>query len=591
MRRLLIANRGEIAVRIIRAAAEQGLETVAVHVDQDADSLAVALADVAVPLAGTTATETYLDQQKILEAAQSTGADAVHPGYGFLSENADFARAVTAAGLIWVGPSPETIERLGDKVAARELAASVDAPLAPGTDGPVAGPQAVRDFVAEHGLPVVIKAAHGGGGRGMRVVRDLDAVEEAWASAVREAEGAFGRGECFVERFLDRPRHVEAQVIADAHGHVAVVGLRDCSLQRRGQKLVEEAPAPFLPAGVEERIRASAAAICAAAGYVGAGTVEYLLSDADDAGSQPLVSFLEVNTRLQVEHPVTEETSGVDLVVEQLRVAAGEPLSLPEDPGPRGHAIEFRLNAEDPALGFLPTPGLVERFDPPTGPGVRLDAGVRAGDEIPAAFDSMIGKLIITGPDRETALRRARLALAEMRIEGVPSVLPFHRAVLEAPAFRAADGAGGFTVHTRWIEEEFDAALAESEHLAAALRHREQQMLRSTVELDGRTVELGLPAALLRRLGGGPAGGTGGAAADADRSGAEDGAVTTPVGGSLVRWAADDGAVVAAGDALAVVEAMKMEHTVTAPQTGTLKRAALEPGEMLETGQRLGTVR
>ncbi|GAA3066928.1 MULTISPECIES: acetyl/propionyl/methylcrotonyl-CoA carboxylase subunit alpha [Actinomycetes] len=590
MTTLLIANRGEIAVRIIRAAAELGHRTVAVYADQDAAALHVELADVAVALQGTTAAETYLHQDKILAAAAETGAQAVHPGYGFLSENADFARAVEQAGMIWVGPAPETIEQLGDKVAARELAVSVGAPLAPGTDGPVEGAAEVRAFAAEHGLPVVIKAAHGGGGRGMRVVRATEEIDDAYASAVREAEGAFGRGECFVERFLDRPRHVEAQVVADAQGEVAVVGIRDCSLQRRNQKLVEEAPAPFLSAEHRLAVIDSAGAICAAAGYMGAGTVEYLLSP------DGVLSFLEVNTRLQVEHPVTEETSGVDLVAEQLRIAAGEPLSaaardaatvLRETGVPSGgHAIEFRLNAEEPAHGFLPTPGLVELLQPPTGPGIRLDTGVRSGDEVPGAFDSLIAKLIVTGPDRATALRRAGTALAEMRIEGLPTVLPFHRAVLEADDFLAADGAESFRVHTRWIETEFEAELAESEHLAAAVRHREQGMRRATVEIDGRAVSLGLPAALLGLFS--SAGGTASGAADSDSSSggnADDGAITSPVAGTLVSWAAEDGADVEEGAAVAVVEAMKMESTVRAPRAGTLRREELDAGASLTAGQ------
>lgn len=597
MKRILIANRGEIAVRIIRSARESGYTTVAVYADQDADALHVQLADEALALHGTTSGQTYLDQDKLLDAARQTGADAIHPGYGFLSENADFARAVREAGLTWIGPRPETIESLGNKVTARALAVKVGAPLVPGTDGPVASSEEIRGFVAEHGLPVAIKAAHGGGGRGMRIVREEAEIDEAFASAVREAESAFGRGECFVERFLDRPRHVEAQVLADEHGSVVVVGTRDCSLQRRNQKLVEEAPAPFLSEDQRAEIHRSARAICAEAGYVGAGTVEYLLSPGQD-GRPGLLSFLEVNTRLQVEHPVTEETSGVDLVTEQLRIAEGRPLRLTEDPQPTGHSVEFRLNAEEPAHGFLPTPGPVEVFAPPTGPGIRVDTGVRSGDEVSGAFDSMLAKLIVTGPDRATTLRRAQMALAEMRIEGLPTVLPFHRQVLEAEDFLATEGAEGFRVHTRWIETEFNAAfgegMQESEHMAAALRHREQTMRRTTVEIDGRPVALGLPGALVRLLAGGQTGTTGEDTADdgapAGPGEPEKGAVLTTLAGSLVRWSVEDGASVSAGDAVAVVEAMKMESTVAAPSSGTFSREELQPGATLKAGQVLGRI-
>ncbi|KUG60472.1 acetyl/propionyl/methylcrotonyl-CoA carboxylase subunit alpha [Nesterenkonia jeotgali] len=595
MKRILIANRGEIAVRIIRSARESGYHAAAVYADQDADSLHVQLADDAVALHGTTPAQTYLDQQKLLAAAREVDADAIHPGYGFLSENADFARAVLEAGLTWIGPRPETIESLGNKVTARALAVKVGAPLVPGTDGPVAGAEEIRRFVAEHGLPVAIKAAHGGGGRGMRIVREEAEIEDAFASAVREAESAFGRGECFVERFLDRPRHVEAQVLADTQGNVFVIGTRDCSLQRRNQKLVEEAPAPFLSEDQRAEIHRSARAICAEAGYIGAGTVEYLLSPGQ--GQQPgLLSFLEVNTRLQVEHPVTEETSGVDLVAEQLRIAEGQPLRFTEDPPSRGHSVEFRLNAEEPAHGFLPTPGPVELFAAPTGPGIRVDTGVRSGDEISGAFDSMLAKLVVTGPDRATTLRRAQMALAEMRIEGLPTVLPFHRQVLEAEDFLAAEGAESFRVHTRWIETEFEAAygesMAESEHLAAALRHREQRMRRSTVEIDGRAVSLGLPGALLNLLN---AGGSQATSPDDDAAATTGGqtapgAVVSKLAGSLVSFAVQDGAEVAAGDPIAVVEAMKMESTVAAPRGGRFHREDLAPGAALQAGQVLGSI-
>ena len=585
MKRILIANRGEIAVRIVRSARESGYSSLAVYADQDASALHVQLADAALPLHGSTPAETYLDQDKLIAAARDGGADAVHPGYGFLSENADFARAVIEAGLTWIGPTPETIEWLGNKVSAREIAVAVGAPLVPGTPGPVDDAQMVRSFAEEHGLPIVIKAAHGGGGRGMRIIREASEIEDGFASAVREAQGAFGRGECFVERFLDRPRHVEAQVVADTHGNVVVVGTRDCSLQRRNQKLVEEAPAPFLSAEHAQQIEESARAICAEAQYCGAATVEYLLSP------DGLLSFLEVNTRLQVEHPVTEETSGLDLVAEQFRIAEGQQLSLSEMPTPRGHAIEFRLNAEEPAQGFVPTPGPVSLFQPPTGPGVRVDSGVRSGDEVPQSFDSLIAKVIVSGPDRPTALRRARMALDELRVEGLPTVLPFHQAVLRASDFAAAEGAESFRVHTRWIETEFEEELAASDYLSAALRHREQDMLRMLVEIDDRPVTLGIPGLLRELLTSGDGRAAGSSRDSTGGSGqADPGAVTAPVAGSLVRWAAEDGQQVESGQAVAVVEAMKMESTVSASRDGTFTREQIEPGDSVSAGQLLGQI-
>lgn len=584
MKKILIANRGEIAVRVIRSAREAGYGTVAIYADQDAAALHTKLADEAVALHGSTPGETYLSIDKILGAAAETGADGVHPGYGFLSENANFARAVQEAGLTWIGPNPETIEKLGNKVTAREIAVETGAPLVPGTDGPVSSAEEVRAFADEYGLPVAVKAAHGGGGRGMRVIREASEIESGYESAVREAEAAFGAGECFVERFLDRPRHVEAQVLADAHGNVIVVGTRDCSLQRRNQKLVEEAPAPFLTDDQRRSVHESARAVCAAAGYIGAGTVEYLLSP------DGLLSFLEVNTRLQVEHPVTEQTTGIDLVAEQFRIAEGLPLSVTSDPTPVGHAIEFRLNAEDPALGFLPTPGLVELFDPPTGPGVRVDTGLHSGDEIASAFDSMFAKLIITAPDRATALLRAEMALTEMRIDGTPTVLPFHREALQAPDFRAqnADGdedASLFAVHTRWIETDFAGELAESEYLASALRHREGKMRRVILEIDGRPVELGIPGAFAAMIGQGT-----GDIADSAESAASDGSVTADFAGTLVRWVAEDGSEVSAGDTLAVLEAMKMESPVMAVADGVFTREEIEPGDSVTAGQTLGRI-
>ncbi|NHT75879.1 ATP-grasp domain-containing protein, partial [Rhizobiaceae bacterium CRRU44] len=439
MKKVLIANRGEIAVRIIRACRDYGVGSVAVYADCDIDALHVRLADEAYGLDGDRPADSYLDIDKLIAIAKRSGADAVHPGYGFLSERAEFARAVQEAGLIWIGPDPEVIEALGDKVQARRIATSVGAPLVAGSDGPVETAAEVIAFADAHGLPVAIKAAHGGGGRGLKVAWKREEIADLYESAVREATAAFGRGECFLERFLDRPRHIEAQVLADRHGHVVVLGTRDCSLQRRNQKLVEEAPAPFLSDAQRDEIHQSAAKICKAAGYTGAGTVEFLL------GVDGTISFLEVNTRLQVEHPVTEETTGIDLVVEQLRIADGLPLAFTEPPEPRGHSIEFRINAEDPGRGFLPTPGVITEFSPPSGPGIRLDSGVVTGSTVPGTFDSLTSKLIVTGANREQALARARRALAEFRIEGIATVLPFHRAAIDTADFR---GDAGFKVHT-----------------------------------------------------------------------------------------------------------------------------------------------
>lgn len=574
MNKVLIANRGEIAVRIVRAARDAGLASVAVYADADANALHVRLADEAWALDGQSSDETYLAIDKLLDIARRAGADAVHPGYGFLSENADFARAVIDAGLIWIGPSPEAIDQLGNKVTAREIAVAVGAPLAPGTDGPVADAEAVRAFADEHGLPIIIKAAHGGGGRGMKIVREAGDIADAFDSAVREAKAAFGRGECFVERFLDKPRHVEAQILADTHGHIIVAGTRDCSLQRRNQKLVEEAPAPFLTDDQRQRIHESAKAICREAGYVGAGTVEYLVAP------DGVISFLEVNTRLQVEHPVTEATSGIDLVREQFRIADGQALGITEDPAPTGHAIEFRLNAEDPARGFLPFPGTVERFEPPTGPGIRVDTGVRSGGTVPEHFDSLLAKLIVTGDTREQALQRAAAALEEIVIEGVPTVLPFHRAVLAEPAFAAA---GQFGVYTSWIEAEFSQRLAESIDISTA---PEAARKRFTIDLDGKAVQLGLPAELLNALGSAQT-----AAADTNGANeADDHTVTATLSGTLVKWQAEDGAKVAEGDALAVLEAMKMETTISSPRAGTFERGEQQPGDAVANGDVLGRI-
>lgn len=570
IRKVLIANRGEIAVRVARACRDYGVASVAVYADPDADALHVRAADEAWALHGVRPADTYLDIAKLLDIARRSGADAVHPGYGFLSERAEFARAVMQAGLTWIGPRPETIEALGDKVAARKIARQVGAPLVAGTAEPVQSAEEVMAFARAHGLPIAIKAAFGGGGRGLKVAWKMEEVAELYDSAVREATAAFGRGECFVEQFLDRPRHIEAQVLADQHGQVVVLGTRDCSLQRRNQKLVEEAPAPFLTDAQRTSIHRAAQAICAAAGYVSAGTVEFLLSRTGQ------ISFLEVNTRLQVEHPVTEETTGVDLVVEQLRIADGLPLSLTETPVPRGHSIEFRINAEDPGRGYLPTPGRIEHFAAPSGPGVRLDSGVAAGSVIPGSFDSLMAKLIVTGATREQALQRARRALAEFQIEGVASVLPFHRAVVQDPAFTAEQG---FGVHTRWIETEMQ------QDFAAALRPvpvQEQPLQRTWVEIDGRRVTLGLPASLLQ----GVAQTATSAPVSTTAAAVQDGDVRAPMAGSLIAWKVTEGEVVEAGAVIAVMESMKMESPITAPRAGRVAQqvvagSSLQPGQVI----------
>jgi acetyl-CoA/propionyl-CoA carboxylase biotin carboxyl carrier protein len=577
MKKVLIANRGEIAVRIIRACADRGLATVAVYADSDADALHVRMATQAFGLDGDSPATTYLDAEKLLTIAAQSGADAVHPGYGFLSESAAFARLVTEAGLTWIGPSPESIDRLGDKIAARQIAASVGAPLVAGTPDPVATAADAVVFAEEHGLPIVIKAAFGGGGRGMRVARSLDEVAEQFDAAVREAVTAFGRGECFVEQFLDAPRHVEVQVLRDSHGTVVVLGTRDCSLQRRNQKLVEEAPAPFLTDAQRDRLHTSAADICAAADYQGVATVEYLLS------VDGTISFLEVNTRLQVEHPVTEETTGVDIVAEQLRIAEGLPLSVQSTPAPTGHSIEFRINAEDAARGFLPTPGTITRFEPPTGPGIRVDSGVETGTVVSGRFDSMLAKLIVTGPTREIAIRRARRALDEFRLEGIASVLPFHRAVL-----RDADFVGGeaLTVHTQWIETTFAERIPAEALLPEPV---EAGVSTSWIEIDGVRHTLRMPAGAMAM--GAPTGGTaaglpGASAADGDA--AETG-VVAPMAGTLITWLIEDGSTVTAGDPVVVVEAMKMETTITATGTGTLHHASA-PGAAVAAGEQLATI-
>ena len=555
MKKVLIAHRGEIAVRVVRACRDYGVQSVAVYANADIDALHTRMADEAYGLDGDRPADTYLHMDKLLAIAKKSGADAVHPGYGFLSESAAFAQAVIDAGLAWIGPSPLAIARLGDKVQARKIALKVGAPLVAGTSEPVTDAAEVLQFAEQHGLPIIIKAAFGGGGRGMKIAWRMDEVAELYASAVREALAAFGRGECFVEQFLDQPRHIEAQVIGDQHGKVVVLGTRDCSLQRRNQKLVEEAPAPFLSDAQRARIHQAAHDICAEVGYASAGTVEFLLSGSG------AISFLEVNTRLQVEHPVTEQTTGLDLVVEQLRVADGLPLSINATPAPLGHAIEFRINAEDVGRGFLPTPGPVQRFEAPGGPGVRVDTGVLAGSTVPGSFDSLMAKLIVTGSTREQALARARRALAEFQIEGVASVLPFHRAVMEHADFIGADG---FKVHTRWIETAF------ANDLAAAVRAAPQpdaSLLRCAIEIDGRRMQLGLPAALLQGLAG--ASGAASAATPAEAE-ADAASVAAPIAGNLHAWKVQDGAAVQAGDVIAIMEAMKMEMQVTAHRAGRI---------------------
>ncbi len=575
--KVLVANRGEIAVRVIRAAADAGLTSVAVYADPDADGLFVTLADEAYALGGATPAQTYLDVAKILDVAARSGADAVHPGYGFLAENADFATAVAEAGLIWIGPPPAAITALGDKVQARHIAQKVGAPLVPGTADPVADADEVVAFAREFGLPVAIKAAFGGGGRGLKVARTLEEIPELYESAVREAVGAFGRGECFVERYLDRPRHVETQCLADTHGNVVVVSTRDCSLQRRHQKLVEEAPAPYLSEDQVERLYTSSKAILREAGYVGAGTCEFLV------GQDGTISFLEVNTRLQVEHPVSEEVTGLDLVREMFRVADGEALGY-DDPVTTGHSIEFRINAEDPGRGFLPAPGTLTRWLPPSGPGVRVDEGYRAGMTVPGSFDSLVAKIIVTGADREQALARSRRALAELVIEGMPTVVPFDRVVLDDPAFTAADGR--FGVHTRWIETEFDNTL-EPWHGSTAEAGEDAERERVVVEVGGRRLEVVLPAG----LGAGRATTNGAAktrptrrkAAGAASAPSGD-ALTSPMQGTIVKVAVADGDRVEAGDLVVVLEAMKMEQPLTAHRTGTVSGLAAELGATVTSG-------
>ena len=582
--KILIANRGEIAVRVIRAARDEGLQTVAVYADPDRDSLHVKLADEAYALGGSTAAQSYLVMDKLIEVAIRSGADAVHPGYGFLSENAQFAQKCIDAGLTWIGPSPQSITQLGDKVAARHIAQKVGAPLVPGTKDPVKSADEVVAFADEHGLPIAVKAAFGGGGRGIKVARDRESIVEMYESAVREATAAFGRGECVIERFLDSPRHVETQCLADAHGNVVVVSTRDCSLQRRNQKLVEEAPAPYLSEEQTKRLYEASRAILREAGYQGAGTCEFLV------GTDGTISFLEVNTRLQVEHPVSEEISGLDLVREQFRIARGEKIEE-KDPVLRGHSFEFRINGEDPGRSFMPAPGTIEKLNVPTGPGVRWDSGFVAGDVIGGNFDSMLAKLIVTGADREQALQRARRALSELNIEGMPTVIPFHRVVLEDPAFVPAEGED-FKVHTRWIETEFNNTIPMYAGAPGSVDSDEDERTTVVVEVNGKRMEVSLPE-------------MGGAAKPAakpasksrksrsSRAAAKAGGdeLTSPMQGTIVKVAVSDGDTVAEGDLVLVLEAMKMEQPITAHKAGKVSGLSAKPGDTVTSGAVLATIK
>jgi acetyl-CoA/propionyl-CoA/long-chain acyl-CoA carboxylase, biotin carboxylase, biotin carboxyl carrier protein len=576
VQKVLIANRGEIAVRIARACRDAGLTSVAVYAEPDLDALHTRAADEAYALGGSTVADSYLDIEKLLAIAARAGADAVHPGYGFLAENAAFARAVVGSGLTWIGPPAAAIEALGDKVSARHIAKSVGAPLVQGTEEPVAEAAEVVAFARTYGLPIAIKAAFGGGGRGLRVARTEDEIPAMFDAAVREAMVSFGRGECFVERFLDRPRHVETQCLADMHGQVVVISTRDCSLQRRHQKLVEEAPAPFLDAQQTIVLYSASKDILRAAGYVGAGTCEFLV------GQDGTLSFLEVNTRLQVEHPVSEEVTGVDLVREQFRIADGEPLGY-DDPEPRGHSIEFRINGEDPGRGFLPTPGRVTTWLPPSGPGVRVDSGVEAGSSVPQAFDSLLAKLIVTGADRAQALQRARRALAEFRIDGMPTVLPFHRVVVDDPAFAPADVREPFSVHTRWIETEFVNPIPP--HQAGGIDGLPSREV-VTVEVAGKRLEVTLPADLGQQRTPGIPGSSRPRRRDTSHAagGQAGDELRAPMQGTIVQVAVDDGQLIEVGDLVVVLEAMKMEQPLTAHKSGTVTGLQAQLGEQLAGG-------
>ncbi len=566
MKRVLIANRGEIAVRVIRACKDHGLESVAVYSEEDRNAIHSQMADTAYSLHGTTATETYLNIEKLIGVAKQSGADAVHPGYGFLSENANFAQAVIDAGLIWIGPPPAAIRALGDKVSARKIAAKAGAPLVAGTKDPVEGHEEVLAFAKEHGLPVAIKAAHGGGGRGLKVAHTMEEIPELFASAVREAISGFGRGECFVERYLDKPRHVETQVLVDKHGHAVVVSTRDCSLQRRHQKLVEEAPAPFLSQAQIDELYRSSKAIMKEAGYVGAGTCEFLI------GLDGTISFLEVNTRLQVEHPVSEEITGIDLVREQFRIAMGEALGF-DDPVIRGHSIEFRINGEDPGRSFLPAPGRITEWVIPSGPGVRVDAGFKNGDTIGGNFDSLLAKLIVTGATREQAIERARRALAEFSIEGLATALPFHRAILEDPAFTQ-----DFKVYTSYIENEFNNDIPMYHAPVVPLEtHMAPEQL--VAEVNGKRFEVLVhapkPVVKRHRAKQSMAGGAGGSA------------LASPMQGTVVKIAVDEGDRVQIGDLVIVLEAMKMEQPLMAHKAGVISNLSAVIGATVSSGTAL----
>jgi len=575
LKKVLVANRGEIAVRVIRAAKDAGIGSVAVYADADREALFVRLADEAYSLEGATPAESYLSIEKILNVAERSGADSVHPGYGFLAENAGFAQAVIDAGLIWIGPSPDAIDALGDKAKAKQIAERANAPLAPGLKDPVKDADEIVAFAKENGLPVAIKAVFGGGGRGLKVARTLEEIPEAFESAVREAVTAFGRGECLVEKFLDKPRHVETQCLADQHGNVVVVSTRDCSLQRRHQKLVEEAPAPFLTEDQIERLYSSSKAILREAGYVGAGTCEFLVAQ------DGTISFLEVNTRLQVEHPVSEEVTGIDLVREMFRIAAGEELGY-DDPEIRGHSIEYRINAEDGGRGFLPAPGTLTAWHPPSGPGIRVDTGYDIGETIPGSFDSLVAKLIVTGASREQALERSRRALDEFVVDGMPTVIPFHRSIVDDPAFNASQGS--FDVYTTWIETDYDNVLVPYAGAGSDDSEPEERQ-RVTVEVGGKRVEVILPGGLgsVATAGGGAkkpkrkAGGGGAAAVSGD-------SLTSPMQGTVVKIAVEDGQEVAEGDLVVVIEAMKMEQPINAHKAGTISNLSATVGETIGAG-------
>ncbi|WP_217376746.1 acetyl/propionyl/methylcrotonyl-CoA carboxylase subunit alpha [Paenarthrobacter ureafaciens] len=590
--KVLIANRGEIAVRIIRAARDEGIASVAVYADPDRDALHVRLADEAYALGGNTAAESYLVMDKIIDVAKQAGADGIHPGYGFLAENAEFAAKVIEAGITWIGPSPEAISALGDKVQARHIAEKVGAPLVPGTADPVKDADEILKFAEEFGLPVAIKAAFGGGGRGIKVARTMEEIPELYESAVREAVAAFGRGECFIERFLDAPRHVETQCLADAYGNVVVVSTRDCSLQRRNQKLVEEAPAPYLTEEQNKRLYESSKAILKEAHYLGAGTCEFLV------GQDGTISFLEVNTRLQVEHCVSEEVTGIDLVREQFRIARGEALGY-EDPEVRGHSFEFRITGEDPGRNFMPAPGTISTLKNPTGPGIRVDSGVEEGDVISGNFDSMLSKLIVTGSSREQALQRSRRALEEMVVEGIPTVIPFDLAVVTDPDFAPAEGP--FKVHTRWIETEFVNNIpawqptgTDAETSDAGDRQR------VVVEVGGKRLEVVLPSGLGAGMAAASGAGTktkAGKSKKRSRSAGASAAVaggtalTSPMQGTIVKIAAAEGDVVAEGDLIVVLEAMKMEQPLTAHKAGTVRGLTASAGETVSAGAVIGLLR